>query len=44
MYRRVIINECGEVMEYVSNLTETEVNEILEQYPEYRITCILIEM
>ena len=44
MYQRAIVNECGEVIEYVSNLTEAEVSEILEQYPEYRITCILIEM
>jgi hypothetical protein len=39
MYRRVIVDECGEIMEYVSDLTGAEINEILEEHPEWRITC-----
>lgn len=44
MYRRVIVNECGEIMVYVSDLTVTEVNEILEEHPEWQTACLLIEM
>ena len=39
MYRRVIVDECGEIMEYVSDLTGAEINEILEEHPEWQITC-----
>lgn len=44
MYSRVIVDECGEIMEYVSDLTGAEVNEILEEHPEWRITCLSVGM
>lgn len=44
IYARVIVDECGEVMEYISDLLEEEVEEILEEHPEWRIKCIPIEM
>lgn len=44
MYRRVIVDECGEIMAYVSDLTMAEVNEILKDHPEWQITCLSIEM
>lgn len=44
MYSRVIVNELGEIMEYVSDLTGAEVNEILDEHPEWKIKYIPIEM
>lgn len=44
MYRRVIVDECGEIMEYVSDLTGAEISEILKEHPEWQITCLPIEM
>ena len=44
IYARVIVDECGEVMEYISDLLEEEVEEILEEHPEWQIKCIPIEM
>ena len=43
MYARVIVNELGEIEEYVSDLTGAEVEEILEEHPEWTIKCIPIE-
>ena len=43
MYTRVIVNELGEIEEYVSDLTGAEVNEILESHPEWKIKCIPVE-
>lgn len=43
-YSRVIVDECGEIMEYVSDLTGAEVNEILDEHPEWQIKCLPIEM
>ena len=40
IYSRVIVDECGTVMEYVSDLTGAEVNEILEARPEWSIKCV----
>lgn len=39
MYCRVIVDECGTVMEYVSDLTGAEINEILSEHPEWSIQC-----
>ena len=39
-YRRAVINELNEVVEWVSDLTGGELNELLEEHPEYRITCV----
>lgn len=44
MYRRVIVDECETVMEYMSDLTGAEVNEILAAHPEWSIKCIAVEM
>ena len=43
MYSRVIVNELGEIEEYVSDLTGAEVKEILAEHPEWKIKCIPIE-
>ena len=42
IYSRVIVDECGEIMEYVSDLTGAEVNEILAEHPEWQIRCMPI--
>lgn len=42
-YRRAIVNELGEVVEWVSDLTGCEINEILEEHPEYSIRCVGVE-
>ena len=44
MYNRVIVDECGEIMEYVSDLTGAEINEILDEHPEWQIKCVSIGM
>jgi hypothetical protein len=44
MYSRVIVDECGEIMEYVSDLTGAEVNEILDEHPEWQIKCVPVGM
>lgn len=43
MYARVIVNELGEIEEYVSDLTGAEVDEILADHPEWSIKCIPVE-
>ena len=40
MYTRVIVNELGEIEEYVSDLTGAEVNEILDDHPEWKIKIV----
>ena len=44
MYTRVIVNELGEIEEYVSDLTGAEVEEILESHPEWKMKCMPIEV
>lgn len=44
IYAKVIVDECGEVMEYISDLLEEEVEEILKEHSEWQIKCISIEM
>ena len=43
MYSRVIVNELGEIEEYVSDLTGAEVEEILTEHSEWTIRCIPVE-
>lgn len=43
MYGRVIVNELGEIEEYVSDLTGAEVEEILADHPDWKIKCIPVE-
>ena len=40
MYTRVIVNELGEIEEYVSDLTGAEVNEILDNHPEWKLKIV----
>jgi hypothetical protein len=42
IYSRVIVDECGEIMEYVSDLTGAEMNEILEEHPEWKLKIMPI--
>lgn len=43
IYASVIVNELGEIEEYVSDLTGAEVNEILDEHPEWKIKYLPIE-
>jgi hypothetical protein len=42
IYAQVIVDELGHLKEYVSDLTGAEVNEILENHPEWKITTTMI--
>ena len=42
MYTRVIVNELGEIEEYVSDLLGAEVEEILTEHPEWQLKIIPI--
>lgn len=42
VYAQVIVDELGHLQEYVSDLTGAEVNEILENHPEWKITTMMI--
>ena len=41
-YTRAIVDELGHLVEYASDLTGAEINEILEEHPEYRLTTIMV--
>lgn len=41
-FKSAIVNECGEVIAWCDDLTEYEINEILEDHVEYLIECIQI--
>lgn len=42
IYARAIVDELGYVVEWVSDLTGAEINEILTEHPEYTIKAIQI--
>ena len=42
IYSKVIVDELGHLVEYVSDLTGAEVEEILQAHPEYKITTIMV--
>lgn len=42
IYSRVIVDELGHLQEYVSDLTGAEVNDILANHPEWKITTIMV--
>lgn len=44
IYSKVIVDECGDIMEYVSDLTGDEMTEILESHPEWKLKIMPIEM
>lgn len=41
-YARAIVNELGEVVAWCRDLTQEEIQKVLEESPEYRITCIVL--
>lgn len=43
VYARAIIDELGHLVEYASELTEAEINKMLEEHPEWRLTTIELE-
>ena len=42
IYSKVIIDELGHLVEYVSDLTGAEVEEILANHPEWKISTIMV--
>jgi hypothetical protein len=44
VYARVIVDELGYLVEYASDLTGAEINEMLEEHPEWRLTIQAIGM
>ena len=42
IYSKVIVDELGHLVEYVSDLTGAEVEEILQTHPEYKMTTIMV--
>lgn len=40
MYVRVISNELGEIEYYCSELSEDEIEEIMDIHPEWMIKCV----
>jgi len=41
-YRCCIVNELDEVIEWCANLSEDEVETLLDEHPEYHETCYLV--
>jgi hypothetical protein len=42
VYSRVIVDELGHLQDYVSDLTGDEVNTILAEHPEWKITTVMV--
>ena len=42
IYSKVIVDECGHLVEYVSDLTGAEIEKILADHPEWKITTIMV--
>jgi len=42
VYSRVIVDELGHLQDYVSDLTGDEINIILAEHPEWKITTVMI--
>ena len=40
VYRSAIVDECGEVMYWCSELEDYEVEQILEQHTDWHKTCV----
>ena len=41
-YSRAIVDELGEVVAWCKDLTQEEIEKVLEESPEYKITCIVL--
>lgn len=41
-YVKVVVNELGEIVAWCRDLTQEEIQKVLEESPEYRITCIVL--
>ena len=41
-YARVIVDELGEVVAWCKNLTQEEIDNVLNESPECKITCIVL--
>ena len=42
IYSRVIVDELGHLQDYVSDLTGDEINTILAEHPEWKITTVMV--
>ena len=42
IYSKVIVDELGHLQEYVSDLTGAEVNDILANHPEWKVTTVMV--
>ena len=43
-YVSVIVDELNEIVEICSGLSERKIEEILENNPEFKRTCVLMEI
>ena len=41
-YQSVVVNELGEVVAWCKDLTQEEIEKVLEESPECKITCIVL--
>lgn len=41
-YRSAIVDECGDVVMWCDEMSQDEIQEILDQHPEWRERCIFI--
>ena len=42
-YKTAIIDECGKVMFWCIDMSDEEVDEVLDIHPEWRVQCITID-
>ena len=42
VYSKVIVDELGHLQEYVSDLTGAEVEQILADHPEWKMTILMV--
>ncbi len=40
MYKKAIVDELGNVMFWCSDLCNDEIDKILNEYPDCRVTCV----
>ena len=40
MYQWALVDECGTVRKYCSDLSETEIEDLLINHPEWKIMCV----
>lgn len=39
-FRRAIVDECGCIMKWCSDMSEDEISETLDNHPEWSLKCI----